>query len=110
VYYNAAKFINNHNCSDIGLITGTFGLEYPFWAILQEIRHTRIRIEHVNVTNVSAVKSTINPFADFSPCAIIAVDAEYYTAPTPEESVYTKALSSGPVRVFTRRQDLQGSR
>jgi Dolichyl-phosphate-mannose-protein mannosyltransferase len=100
VYYNVARSINSRNCSEVGLVTGIYGTEYPFWVLLQESRNTRIRIEHVNVTNISAIKSTMYPFASFSPCAVIVVNSDGYSAPIPNESVYTKAWSSGPVSVF----------
>jgi hypothetical protein len=108
-HFNATHFIDALDCSEIGLIIGDEDLEYPFWILLQEVRRTRIRIEHVNVTNISAIKATVSPFAGFSPCAIIAVEADHNTAPIAEGSVYTKAWSSGPRSMSTRRQELQVS-
>jgi hypothetical protein len=96
VYFNALRFINSRNCSDVGLMTGSWGREYLFWILLRGISDAKIRLEHVNVTNISSTKSKVQPFVDFSPCAIIVVDTDDYTPPKPDSS-YTKAWSSGPV-------------
>jgi hypothetical protein len=114
VYSNASNLINSQKCSEIGLVTGIFGREYLFWVLLEEVSHARIRVEHLNVANLSAIKSTAAPFVDFCPCAIIIVDTDYYTAPN-LDGAYVKAWSSGPVRVghgsenvsvFTKREAL----
>jgi hypothetical protein len=105
IYYKVAHFIKIQNCSEVGLITSSYGLEYPLWIILQEIKRTRTYIEHVNVTNISAIKFTLDPFASFMPCAIVVLHSDDYSAPNPEGSGYTEAISAGPVSVFTRRQE-----
>jgi hypothetical protein len=98
-YQNAAEFIANQNCSDVGLNTGVFGRQYLFWVLLQEISRTKIRMEHVNVANVSAIKSKIEPFVNFSPCAVIVASADDYLPPRFNGRQYVKAWSSGPVRL-----------
>ena len=106
VYSNVSRFINSRNCSKVGLITSSYGREYLFWILLQEISHAKVRMEHVNVANISAIKSTVKPFADFSPCAVIVVNTDYYTAPNPDLTVYTKAWSSGSVPLNHGSEDV----
>lgn len=96
-YQNAAKFIADRNCSNIGLSTGIFGRQYLFWVLLQHASRTKIRMEHVNVANVSAVKSKIEPFAGFSPCAVIVANTDNDIPPRVNGRQYVKAWSSGPV-------------
>jgi 4-amino-4-deoxy-L-arabinose transferase-like glycosyltransferase len=114
VYTDVSRFVNSRNCTEVGLITGSYGREYLFWILLQGIGAKKMRIEHVNVTNVSGIKSTGQAFVDFSPCAVIVVDTDYHTAPKPD-GLYTKAWSSGPlqfergsenVSVFVKREAL----
>jgi hypothetical protein len=93
-------------------------LEYPFWVLLKKTSRQPIRIEHVNVTNISAIKSTVNSFVGFSPCAVIVVDADR-TSLVAEKGNYTQAWaesqsrlymqvwSSPPLRVFTKRRTFE---
>jgi hypothetical protein len=98
-YQNAAKFIADQNCSNVGLSTGVFGRQYLFWVSLQDVGRAKIRMEHVNVANVSAIKSNIKPFVDFSPCAVIVASTDDYLSPSFNGRPYVKAWSSGPVRL-----------
>ena len=96
-YHNAAKFIADQNCSNVGLSTGVFGRQYLFWVLLQDVSRAKIHMEHVNVANVSAIKSNIKPFVDFSPCAVIVASTDDYLSPSFNGRPYVKAWSSGPV-------------
>jgi hypothetical protein len=98
-YHNAARFIADRNCFDVGLSTGVFGREYLFWVLLQDGSRENIRMEHVNVANVSAVKSNVEPFAGFVPCAVIVANTDDVMPPTVNGRQYMKAWSSGPVRL-----------
>ena len=120
-YFAAARFVETLRCSNVGLLIGDYDLEYPFWVLLPKTNGQRLRIEHVNVTNISAVKSAVNPFAGFSPCAVILVDADRtsfvavkgnYTQAwaSSQELVYMQVWSSGPVRVFIKRRTFEEPR
>jgi hypothetical protein len=98
-YQNAAKFITDQNCSNVGLSTGVFGRQYLFWVLLQDTSRAKIRMEHVNVANVSAAKSKVEPFAGFSPCAVIVANSDDDMPPSVNGRQYVKAWSSGPVRL-----------
>jgi 4-amino-4-deoxy-L-arabinose transferase-like glycosyltransferase len=117
-YPGAAHVVETLRCSDVGLLIGDNDLEYPFWVLLPKTNRQRLRIEHINVTNVSAVKSAVDPFAGFSPCAVIVVDADRtslvaekgnYTQAwaSSQELAYMQVWSSGPVRVFTKRRTFE---
>ena len=66
---------------------------------LQHASRTKIRMEHVNVTNVSAVKSKREPFAGVTPCAVIVTNTDDDMPPSVNGRQYVKAWSSGPVRL-----------
>jgi hypothetical protein len=102
----------------VGLLINQDNLEYPLWTLLQKTSIQRLRIQHVNVMNASAVKSAVSPFAGFSPCAVILIDADLtslvaekgnYTQAwaSAQELVYMQAWSSGPVRVFIKRKSFE---
>src|SRR5439155_2256897 len=95
--------------------------EYPFWILLREARRRPVRIEHINVTNGSAVKCGADPYAGFSPGAVIVVDADRNPAAVAERGNYTQAWAasvgarytqawcSGPVRVFVATGIVRGA-
>ena len=65
----AAQFIANKGCQDIGWINKRNSMEYLWWVGFKNTGNTRIRFEHVNVTNFS--KDIPYPLGPFSPCAVI---------------------------------------
>jgi hypothetical protein len=102
-YVGAAHFVEMSRCSSVGLLIPDDQPEYPFWILLKQERQQSIRIEHVDVRNVSAAKARVSPYAGFSPCAVVVVDADDGRAAVAERGGYAQAWSSGPVRVLVRR-------
>ena len=66
-YEKIADFINNHECSNIGIQIDEDSWEYPIWILLKRNNKKNLRIEHVNVKNIS---SRIK-LEKFMPCIII---------------------------------------
>jgi len=96
-YQDAAQFISSKDCNDVGFVSGIFGRQYLFWVLLQAVRGGSVRMEHINVVNVSAIKAKVEPFASFSPCAVIVANTN---APLPtiiNKRRYVNAWSSGAV-------------
>ena len=75
-YLNTASYLSQTNCSDIGLLFGYNDMEYPFWIALKEYHPQPFRVEHVNVSNASAVKNLEAPFNAFVPCAVVTLNKE----------------------------------
>jgi hypothetical protein len=100
-YQNAAQFIISRDCRNVGLASGPFGRQYLFWVLLQAVRGGSVRMEHFNVTNLSRIKSRVEPFSGFTPCAVIVANTDSFTdMPTNINGrQYVKAWSSGPVRL-----------
>lgn len=70
-YKRAAVLATSNNCRDVGLLIGGNTQEYPLWSYLRQ-RDERVRMFHIDVTNVSAKKSKNRD----TPCAIVATIEE----------------------------------
>ncbi|MBF0457176.1 MAG: glycosyltransferase family 39 protein [Nitrospirae bacterium] len=110
-YTGAAAIIQSKGCTNIGLsLPDDDAWEHPFWVLLN--RHeTKVRTEHVNVKNESAVYSETYPFNNFVPCAVISLRPEEGTGFILNNSRYEKEWEAGPVMVLTLRPtaSIQGS-
>ncbi len=69
-YYPLVQLIPPTFCTQIGFYASADSWEYPLWPLLREAGMKSIRIEHVNVQNVSQDKQT----SGFQPCLIVVVD------------------------------------
>ncbi|MCI0526905.1 MAG: hypothetical protein L0Y56_05555, partial [Nitrospira sp.] len=70
-YEHVAKLLRGQSCSRIGLWAQGWSFEYPLWVLLDFSDNHQLRIEHINVKNESANKSSRDRFSNFSPCAIL---------------------------------------
>lgn len=102
-YIGATNFLKSQRCSHIGLSLGPNDWEYAFWLLLQKNDHQVVRIEHVNIQNISAAKSNLILLNNFSPCAIISLQSGPKTETIGKEGVYAKKWSLEPVTVFVKR-------
>jgi len=68
-YIEATRFINAQKYHHIGLSFGGDQWEYPFWVLLQKNTSPSVRIEHIDVQNISNVISR----APFTPDATICI-------------------------------------
>jgi hypothetical protein len=91
-YINAANFVKERGCQDIGLSLPS--MEYPWWVLLKNHNNQQARIEHVNVQNLSAIKSRSYPFSNFMPCAIISVGSSPSEKFTTKKGIYVNAWQS----------------
>jgi len=66
-YSTIASVLSENNFSKIGLLCGECGFEYPLFILLKKA-NPNVRLEHVNVSNLSRKK------LDFSPQIIIALN------------------------------------
>jgi len=99
-YMGAISFVKSTGCLDIGLFLGLDDWEYPLWVLLGWNSRSRIRLEHVNVQNISAMKAST--FNSFNPCAIITVNPIQSKVLVREGVTYVEAWSLDPVSVFIR--------
>ena len=102
-YFGSAEFLSNTQCSDIGLVLGGNDWEYPFWVLLNEDGKRTVRLEHVNVTNISQGKSNRYPIFAFTPCAVIVVSDNPPTEVHVGEAAYLRRWLSTPVSVFMQK-------
>ena len=72
-YVEAVKFVKDLGCSQVGIFMPPDGWEYPLWVLFKQNNNQTVRIEHLNINNVSSIKSNQYPYKDYKPCAIISV-------------------------------------
>jgi hypothetical protein len=75
-YTGAVEFLNSKKCSNIGLSMGNDPWEYPLWVLLQQNNQKVVKIQHINVTNISASLEKEAYFQDFEPCGIISMETK----------------------------------
>lgn len=102
-YISSTQFVLKSQCSDIGLVLGGDDWEYPFWVLLHENDKRTIRIEHVNVANISQSKSNEYPFNAFTPCAIIVVSNNLPNEVNIGDVIYLRKMLSNPIGVFKQK-------
>lgn len=102
-YMGAANFLKSRKCPQIGLSVGWNDPEYLLWAALRETANYRARLEHVNVHNLSIVKSRTFPITDFIPCAIVSTDPNPSKEMATDVGVYAQKWSLTPVSVFIKQ-------
>jgi hypothetical protein len=68
-YYEIVQRLKNNNCSNVAIQIGVDTWEYPLWVLLQREFGRNIRIEHVNVDNVSGKI----PFKNFNYCETVSI-------------------------------------
>ncbi|AVH67684.1 hypothetical protein CDG77_08995 [Nostoc sp. 'Peltigera membranacea cyanobiont' 213] len=75
-YTGAVEFLNSKKCSNIGLSMGNDPWEYPFWVLWRQNNQEIVKIQHINVTNISAVLEKEDYYKDFEPCGIISMETK----------------------------------
>ena len=102
-YVRAAQFLQNSQCLNVGLVLGGNDWEYPFWPLLNGDSNRTVRLEHMNVTNISQVKYNEYPFDTFIPCAIIIVNANPPNNIRMGDVTYLPKWWFNPVSVFMQK-------
>ncbi|NET61072.1 MAG: hypothetical protein F6K47_34590, partial [Symploca sp. SIO2E6] len=107
-YLGGINFLKSSQCSEIGLLLGHNDVEYPIWAVLQQSNQPTWAIQHVKVENPSTVKSEIEPYSSFVPCALFATKSSKYAKSDQEKivddhSTYIQAWSQGNIKVFLKK-------
>lgn len=101
-YMGAASFLKSRKCPQIGLSVGGNDPEYLLWAALRETANYGVRLEHVNVHNVSTPRSRSYPITDFIPCAIVSTEPHPSKEMATDVGVYAQKWSLTPVSVFMK--------
>jgi hypothetical protein len=102
-YISSVQFLSKTQCADIGLEFGSDDWEYPFWVLLGKDDKQKVRLEHVNVTNISQELSTEFPFNNFTPCAVIVVSDNPSNEINVDGVTYIRKWLSNPVSVFLQK-------
>ncbi|MEH2069344.1 MAG: hypothetical protein V7K47_14475 [Nostoc sp.] len=106
-YTEAVEFLNFQKCSNIGLSMGNDPWEYPLWVLLQQNNPQIVKIEHINVSNISAVFAKNSSAQEFEPCGIISMETKKSKQNKLEkinfqEKTYVRAWNSPELGVFIK--------
>jgi hypothetical protein len=95
-YHDIAEYINGENVSNVGLWIGGNSFEYPLLQTLNK----GTRIEHVNVTNDTAIYIDY----DFSPDVIFATDVTFEDEFEYNNVMYSLIREDGVVALYAREE------
>jgi len=101
-YLESAQILSDLHCSDIGLVIGIKDWEYPLWILLRENTGEIVRIEHVNVTNISQWLYSGNYHDKFNKCAIFTLNPDPTDTVLIGGMVYSREWSSDSVNLYSR--------
>jgi 4-amino-4-deoxy-L-arabinose transferase-like glycosyltransferase len=103
-YIGAAHALAAMDCHEVGIDLGGDDWEYPLWTLLERQGAQAIRIEHVNVPNVSArLQGPDQPGGPFRPCALFRVADDPPALFTLGEDSFSRTWMSGKVAVYALR-------
>ena len=103
-YIGATNFIKSQDCSEVGLSVGSNEWEYPFWVLMENGKTASVRIEQIDVTNISVLKATRSMDKNFTPCALIYTNSNNIQKKITSKGTYIREWSSDPVSVFMLTQ------
>ncbi len=106
-YTGAVDFLNSKKCSNIGLSMGKDPWEYPLWVLLQQNNQKIVKIQHINVTNISAILEKEDSYKDFEPCGIISMETKKSKQKKSQEinfkgKTYVRSWDSPEMGVFIK--------
>jgi len=106
-YTGAVDFLNSKRCSNIGLSMGKDPWEYPLWVLLQQNNQKIVKIQHINVTNISAILEKEDSYKDFEPCGIISMETKKSKQKKSQEinfkgKTYVRSWDSPEMGVFIK--------
>jgi 4-amino-4-deoxy-L-arabinose transferase-like glycosyltransferase len=102
-YIKVVDYLKSKGYSDIGVMLSENSWEYPLFVFFKENNTHALRIEHVNVNNLSSTKYKIPPFNDFNPYVIISTRSLQNDKILYKDAIYVKERVFYPVCVFIRR-------
>ncbi|WP_193193571.1 ArnT family glycosyltransferase [Nostoc sp. MG11] len=107
-YTGAVEFLNSAKCSNIGLSMGNDPWEYPLWVLLQQNQQEVVKIQHINLNNISASLENEYPYKEFLPCGIISMETkksrqEKRQKINFQDKIYERAWYSPELSVFINK-------
>jgi hypothetical protein len=97
-YRSGIAHLEQMRCGQIGVILEGNGYEYPIWAFLKGRKGAGFRLEHVLVRNLSA-QTAPSDEPSFTPCAVLAVDADPGDRFVLADRTYVRVWSSSSASV-----------
>jgi len=104
-YGKTAEYLKSESCTNIGLILGEDSWEYPLWHLMKKNNNNSIRMEHINVKNISANLNKIPPFNRFTPCAIISFNDNLKNKMTFKNHTYIETRKFSFIHIFIKDEN-----
>ena len=101
-FIEARSFLERRGCSQIGLMLDADSWEYPFWKLLNNSSLAPVRMEHVNVKNLSNTLDDPFPPNSFTPCAIVEMGSDPSNAVTYNGVTFSIMQNEGVVNVYIK--------
>jgi hypothetical protein len=98
-YLGAASYLDQRQCSSIGLWDNIDDWEYPWWVALAPSGGPLL-IEHVNVANDTSRLADGAPYVSFHPCAIILISSAPPATVDYHGATYMLSWKGAPVEIY----------
>ncbi|AKG20183.1 glycosyltransferase family 39 protein [Calothrix sp. 336/3] len=107
-YQESVKFLQEKNCSKIGLMMGNDAWEYPLWMLLSEAGMKDLQLQHINVNNNSGLKTHIAQNNTFNPCAVFYMETKRSKQAQVEEvsfqgNKFTRSWVGEQIAIFLKK-------
>ncbi|MDM0081330.1 hypothetical protein QTI17_12055 [Variovorax sp. J31P179] len=99
-YVEAAQRLRDQGCRKIGLMLQGDDWEYPLWVLVTGARPSDIRIEHIEVMNVSQRYQDRTSDDGAAPCAIVHMDSRRPEEIARAAETYRLTWASEPVNLY----------
>ncbi|MCW5316314.1 hypothetical protein GTQ43_21590 [Nostoc sp. KVJ3] len=106
-YTGAVEFLNSKKCSNIGLLMGKDPWEYPLWVLWRQKNLEIVKLQHININNISAILEKEDFYRDFEPCGIISMETKKSKQKKAQEvnfkgKIYLRAWDSPDIGIFIK--------
>ena len=101
-FTGAVEQVRLTGCVQVGLLLNWYDWEYPFWALLPEVRAPGGRWEHVGVANTT--RRLLGRRPPFEPCALIELNGRQPRSHSLEGRAFQRSWAQGEVAVYLPRR------
>ncbi|MFC1763263.1 hypothetical protein ACFL6U_14440 [Planctomycetota bacterium] len=102
-YLAMQAFLKDKEVDQLGLYTDTYTREYISWTLLKA-DHPDIRIQHVNMDDVSRCKMELPRFKEFQPDTVLSINRRQSDSLLVKDTTYTKQWSAGRLAVYRQER------
>ncbi|MFC1762126.1 hypothetical protein ACFL6U_08600 [Planctomycetota bacterium] len=98
-YQALQNYLEDNDLGQVGLYAGNFAREYISWTLLKK-DNPDVRIQAVNMTDVSQCKLELPLFKDFQPDTVLSINQRQSDSLLVKDTTYTKQWSAGRLAIY----------